>query len=88
MSLKQAGAVYYALIAVLAILLVSIGALLDWIAAGALIVAAPLLFRIICQASADATLNDVERRRASRREMSVDETKDSGSSGTPFATLR
>lgn len=88
MSLNKAKIVYYALIAVLVILLTTIGSLLDLVAAGLLAIVAPLLFRVICQASADCVLTDVERRRAILREKSADTPEGSGSAGTPFATLQ
>lgn len=60
MSLARAKIVYYAVIAALAILLALIGSLMDWVAAGALLVAAPILLKVICLTSAQETRNRSE----------------------------
>lgn len=88
MSLRRVKTIYCASAITIALVLDCTGGMIGWIAAVVLLAGALPLFRLVIWASADATLNDVERRRANRRETSADETKDSGSSGTPVATLR
>lgn len=70
MSLTRAKVMYYAVIAIPVTLLILIGGILDWLAAGALLVAAPLLLRVICQAAEQRGINDYRRlRRASARRI-------------------
>lgn len=70
MSLAKAKVMYYAVIAMPVTLLILIGGILDWIAAGALLLAAPILLRVICQAAEQRGVNDYRRlRRASARRI-------------------
>lgn len=88
MSLSRVKTIYCVSVIAIALVLDCTGGAIGWIAAVVLLAGALPLFRLVTCASADATLNDVERRRASRQGTSANETKDSGSSGTPFVTLR
>lgn len=60
MSLTKAKIVYYAVIAIPVVLLILIGGVLDWIAAGSLAVAAPILLKVICSTSAQENRNKSE----------------------------
>lgn len=70
MSLIKAKVVYYAVIAIPVTLLILIGGILDWVAAGALLLAAPVLLKVICQAAEQRGVSDYRRlRRASARRI-------------------
>ena len=88
MSLSHTKTIYCFAFIVAAIALNCLGGFIGWILAIILLGVALPLFQVICQASADDTLTAVEQRRASQQGMIASETKDSGSSGIPFATLR